>query len=54
MDSVARNAVLNNISDTVRAVMHLMTTTSANSKVCLSKVDSIMRQHGAIIRLKTA
>jgi len=54
MDSAAANAVLNRISNSVLAVACLMTMTNANREVCLSKVDSIMRQHEAIIRLETA
>jgi len=48
MDSAAANAVLNRISNSVRAVTRLMTMTNANGEVCLSEVDSIMRQRGAV------
>jgi len=48
MDSAAANAVLNRVSNTVRAVTRLMTTTSANREVCLSKVDNCLAHISSI------
>ena len=48
MDSAAANAVLNRISNSVRAVTRLMTTNSANREVCLSKVDSCLAHISSI------